>query len=227
MCWELVFILHNFYFTKRKIEALICIDWWYLKLNGTRQGCLVWTSGRNFLKNFVCHTEHWAAGGRTHTWNFVSGLICLLHWPVETVAEPNDNECQKLDLVAKPLEHQILVLINYGAPGNRTSAVSHASKMEAVNTHCHLWIRWSCWWSDLQVEFNLMVGDMPWLMWEYPQVEENIQGVWKSWMHWIFRVAKGSIILVIAHVKSLGKSMVLCLLGTDCVLYQCFSKCAW
>lgn len=67
----------------------------------------------------------------------------------------------------------------------------------------------------LQVEFNLMVGDMPWLMWEYPQVEENIQGVWKSWMHWIFRVAKGSIILVIAHVKSLGKSMVLCLLGTD------------
>ena len=58
----------------------------------------------------------------------------------------------------------------------------------------------------LQVDFNLMVGNMTWLMRKYPQVEENIQGVGKSWMQWIFRAAKGTIILVFAHVKSWGKA---------------------
>lgn len=33
--------------------------------------------------------------------NFIRDCICLLHWPVEEAVAPNDNECQKLDLVAK------------------------------------------------------------------------------------------------------------------------------
>jgi hypothetical protein len=90
-------------------------------------------SGRNSLKDSIMSCSIIPSSWRQKSYlNFIIAYICLLNWPFEEASEPNDNECQKLDLVAKPLQHQWLGLVNHGALGNRVFPVSHARKMEAV-----------------------------------------------------------------------------------------------
>lgn len=101
--------------------------------------------GMNLRKKFP--DEYYVSYRTLSSWrqnsylNFVTDCICLIQWPVEDIIEPNDNECQKLDIVTKPLEHQILVLImGSQVTGCLLSPMPAEWKLskDPVNTHCHL-----------------------------------------------------------------------------------------